>query len=325
MGFQSSDLEELQPYWIAHHWIGQVLLRTPELPGIIAVLLWMVLGGVVLINALPAVLCSLWFLSRYLLIGQARRLLNDGQYHSAMRLARIAKSLNPFSADTHWLLGLIALRRNRPRVAVDHLEEACRLDPDNAILYAALSIALIDLEEPKAAIQYARKALALNPDLFEVNMVMSDFAETNEQIEYYLRQALHASRKPDDRAIAYCALAFHLIESGRPTEAESLIAQTIKLVQACNPVIRGSIHYRLGELLTACGKHDMARDQFLLSIKIDPNGPYAANAWRAAALGFIEEHRSLHRQPLVNREIAGKDVITSLDEEMARKRRSRSG
>lgn len=43
MGFQSSDLEELQPYRIARHRLGQALLRTPELPGIIAVLLWMVL------------------------------------------------------------------------------------------------------------------------------------------------------------------------------------------------------------------------------------------------------------------------------------------
>ncbi|GIV92502.1 MAG: hypothetical protein KatS3mg056_1211 [Chloroflexus sp.] len=324
MGFQSSDLEQLQPYWIAHHWIGQVLLRTPELPGIIAVLLWMVLGGVVLINALPALLCSLWFLSRYLLISQAHRLLNNGQYHSAMRLAQTAKSLNPFSADVHWLLGLIALQRNRPRVAIDHLKKACRLDPDDAKLYAALSIALIDLEEPKAAIQYARKALALNPDLFEANMVMSDFAETNEQIEYHLRLAINIARRPVERAFACCALANYLIEIGRRSEAESFLAQVIPLVPACPPASRGQLHYRLGELLTACGKHDMARDQFLLSIKIDPNGPCAANAWRAAALGFIEEHRSRHHQPLASHEVGGTDVITSL-EEMSSKRRSRSG
>lgn len=320
MGFQSSDLEELQPYRIARHRLGQALLRTPELPGIIAVLLWMVLSGVVLINALPAVLCSLWFLSRYLLIGQTYRMLNNGQYHSAMRLARIAKSLNPFSVDTHWLLGLIALQRNRPRVAIDHLKKACRLDPDDAKLYAALSIALIDLEEPKAAIQYARKALALNPDLFEANMVMSDFAETNEQIEYHLRLA-NTARRPVERAVAYCTLANYLIEIGRRNEAESFLAQVIPLMPACPPASRGQLHYRLGELLTACGKHDMARDQFLLSIKIDPSGPCAANAWRAAALGFIEEHRSRHHQPLASHDT---DVIPSL-EEMSSKRRSRSG
>lgn len=324
MGFQSSDLEELQPYRIARYRLGQALLRTPELPGIIAVLLWMVLGGVVLINALPAVLCSLWFLSRYLLIGQTYRMLNNGQYHPAMRLARIAKSLNPFSVDTHWLLGLIALQRNRPRVAIDHLKKACRLDPDDAKLYAALSIALIDLEEPKAAIQYARKALALNPDLFEANMVMSDFAETNEQIEYHLRLAINTARRPVERAVAYCTLANYLIEIGRRSEAESFLAQVIPLVPACPPASRGQLHYRLGELLTACGKHDMARDQFLLSIKIDPSGPCAANAWRAAALGFIEEHRSRHHQPLASHEVGGTDVIPSLDE-MASKRRSRSG
>ncbi|WP_322815846.1 tetratricopeptide repeat protein [Chloroflexus sp.] len=324
MGFQSSDLEELQPYRIARYRLGQALLRTPELPGIIAVLLWMVLGGVVLINALPAVLCSLWFLSRYLLIGQTYRMLNNGQYHPAMRLARIAKSLNPFSVDTHWLLGLIALQRNRPRVAIDHLKKACRLDPDDAKLYAALSIALIDLEEPKAAIQYARKALALNPDLFEANMVMSDFAETNEQIEYHVRLAINTARRPVERAVAYCTLANYLIEIGRRSEAESFLAQVIPLVPACPPASRGQLHYRLGELLTACGKHDMARDQFLLSIKIDPSGPCAANAWRAAALGFIEEHRSRHHQPLASHEVGGTDVIPSLDE-MASKRRSRSG
>lgn len=324
MGFQSSDLEQLQPYWIAHHWIGQVLLRTPELPGIIAVLLWMVLGGVVLINALPALLCSLWFLSRYLLISQAHRLLNNGQYHSAMRLAQTAKSLNPFSADVHWLLGLIALQRNRPRVAIDHLKKACRLDPDDAQVYAALSAAFVEAEEPKLAIQYAKKALAMNPGLYGAAMVLSDCTPDSEQVEHYLRQMINTVRRPVERAVACCALANYLIEIGRRSEAESFLAQVIPLVPACPPASRGQLHYRLGELLTACGKHDMARDQFLLSIKIDPRGPCAANAWRAAALGFIEEHRSRHHQPLASHEVGGTDVITSL-EEMSSKRRSRSG
>lgn len=324
MDFQSSDLEQLQPYRLTRHRLGQVLLRTPELPGIIAVLLWMVLGGVVFMNGFLAWLCSLWFLSRYLLIDQTRRLLDGGQYHSAMRLARIAKSLNPFSIDAHWLLGLIALQRNRPWIAVDHLKEACRLDPDNPRVYEALSAALVEAEEPKLAIQYAKKALAMNPGLYGAAMVLSDCTPDNEQVEHYLRQAINTARRPVERAAACCALANYLIEMGRRSEAESFLAQVIGLVPACPPASRGQLHYRLGGLLTTCGKHDMARDQFLLSIKIDPNGPCAANAWRAAALGFIEEHRSRRRQPLASHEVDGTDVIASL-EELSSKRRSRSG
>ncbi|WP_322487991.1 tetratricopeptide repeat protein [Chloroflexus sp.] len=273
----------------AAHRLGRVLLQTPELVALLVSMVWMDLTGWSPLAVTLGAMSGLWFLARYLLLWHARRYFQRGRYHKATALAGAARRMNPYSADVYWLLGISALQRNRPTLAVAYLQQACRLDPDNPKLYAALAAAHVLAEEPDAAIRYAQYARYLQPNTFEATMVMSDCAAGDQQIEHYLRAALPCARRPSDRAVIYCALADHLLKTGRRTEAVSYLAQAIRLAPVCPPATRGSLHYQLGELLWHCGEPEMAYEQFCASLKVDPHGPYPAKAWRAAALGLANQ------------------------------------
>ncbi len=289
MATQPPGSPPIPPHRFATHRPGRVLLRTPELGALLASMVWMDLTDWSPLAVTLGAMSSLWFLARYLLLWHARQRFQHGRYHNATALACAARRMNPYSADVYWLLGLSALQRNRPALAVKYLQQACRLDPDNHKLYAALAAAHILAEEPDAANRCAQYARYLQPNTFEATMVMSDCATGDQQIEHYLRAALPYARRLPDRAVIYCALADHLLKTGRRTEAVSYLAQAIRWAPACPPATRGSLHYQLGVLLWHCGETGMAYEQFRASLKVDPHGPYAAKAWRAAALGLANQ------------------------------------
>lgn len=284
MATQPPGSPPIPPHRLATHRPGRVLLRTPELVALLASMVWMDLTDWSPLALTLGAMSGLWFLARYLLLWHARQHFQHGRYHDATAWACAARRMNPYAADAYWLLGISALQRNRPALAVKYLQQACRLDPDNPKLYAALAAAHILAEEPDAAIRSA-----LQPNMFEATMVMSDCATGDQQIEHYLRAALPYARRPSDRAVIYCALADHLLKTGRRTEAVSYLAQAIRLAPACPPATRGSLHYQLGVLLWHCGETGMAYEQFRASLKVDPHSPYAAKAWHAAALGLTNQ------------------------------------
>ncbi|MEF3274215.1 MAG: hypothetical protein K6356_07410 [Chloroflexus sp.] len=282
----------IHPHPLARHWLGRNLLRTPESAFLVVGLLWFAVYPHPPLGILPIAVIGPYFIARWGLLQQSRRHFNQGRYHEATEDAALCARLNPFSVEAYWLLGISALYRNRPQIAVDYLYKACRLDPTNPQLYAALAAALLIAEQPEAAMQHAQYAMQLQPTVF-TTLVLSDCAATQEQVAHLLRSAIPYTRQPADRAILYCALANHLIETDRRTEAITFLAQALWLARACPPATRGPLHYRLGELLWQCGEHDMARNQFRASLEIDPHGPYAAQAWRAAIFGLDASAKGL--------------------------------
>lgn len=296
MSFQTLNTSLIPAHRLATHRLGRFLLQTPELALLLPAVAWMSV-----IDWSPAAVglstaSGLWFLTRYFLLWRAQQHLRRGRYYEAANLALAACYLNPYSADAYWILGFCAVQRNRPQLAVEYLRHACRLNPVNPKLHAALATALVLAEEPQEAIRYAHYARFLQQSTFEAAMVLSDCATMDQQIEHYLRTALPYARRPADRAVIYCALADHLLKTGRRVEAVSYLAQAIWLAPACPPATRGSLHYHLGELLWQCGETEMAREQFRASLKIDPRGPRAADAWRAAALGLALPADALDRE-----------------------------
>lgn len=286
MATQPPGSPPIPPYRLATHQLGRVLLRTPELVVLLPCMVWIKAIGWSPVALTFGALSGLWFLARYLLLWRARQHFQHGRYHDAAARACTARRMNLYAADVYWLLGISALQRNRPALAVKYLQQACRLDADNPKLYAALAAAHVLAEEPDAAIRCAQYARYLQSNMFEATMVMSDCATSDQQIEHYLRAAIPYARRLSDRAVIYCALADHLLKTGRRTEAVSYLAQAIRWAPACPPATRGSLHYQLGMLLWQCGETEMAYEQFRASLKVDPQGLYAAKAWRAAALGL---------------------------------------
>ncbi len=265
-----------------------LLLRAPEAVLLALVLILIQIGGVTLINALVSAGLTLWFLVRVGLIWYGQCLLRQGRYRQTLSLARIACWLNPWSADSRWLRGISAYFLQQPLLAVQDLQRACRLDPGNAGLYAALSAALIEAGQPQEAVGAARQALAIDPHIVTAYLVLGEAEEGGDQIERYLLASLSHARHPAERATTHWALAFHLLDHGHGAAAAAHLNQAMSLLPACPPSIRGQLHYRIGELLAVLGEPDRARAQFRASVQVDPRGPRAAEAWRAAALGYNE-------------------------------------
>ncbi|WP_299754772.1 hypothetical protein [uncultured Chloroflexus sp.] len=289
MATQPPDPSPIPPHHFATRWLGRALLQTPELVVLLPCMVWIKVTGWSPVALTFGALSGLWFLARYLLLWRAWQHFQNGHYHKVTALASTAHRMYPYSAEVYWLLGINALQRNRIKLAVEYLQQACRLDQDNPKFYAALAAAHVLAEETDAALRCARYARYLQQSMSEATMTLSNCAKEDRQIENYLRAALPYARRPSDRAVIYCALVDHLLKTGRRTEAVSYLAQAIRLAPACPPATRSSLHYQLGTLLWQCGETEMANEQFRTSLKVDPHGLYAAKAWRAATLGLADQ------------------------------------
>jgi len=217
---------------------------------------------VAFINVFLCGLFSLWMMLRLLLTAQAKQRLVRRQYHEAMQLAQIIKWLNPFSVEAHWLLGMSALAHNRPLVAVRNFGQVYRLDPEydnvRTALITALVESLIETEQYQMLAQLIDKLHKLTSDVGEGTVKTGSSMKMHDQIENYLQYAINAARRPIDRVIAYCALTTHLLDQGQRVKAETCIAQASRLVPACPAAMRGRLQARLAELLSRCGRYEMA-------------------------------------------------------------------
>jgi len=262
MGTQQPDGQPSLPELLARYRPRRMFLRWPELPVIVVTALWIVLGGVAFINVFLCGLFSLWMMLRLLLTAQAKQRLVRRQYHEAMQLAQIIKWLNPFSVEAHWLLGMSALAHNRPLVAVRNFGQVYRLDPEydnvRTALITALVESLIETEQYQMLAQLIDKLHKLTSDVGEGTVKTGSSMKMHDQIENYLQYAINAARRPIDRVIAYCALTTHLLDQGQRVKAETCIAQASRLVPACPAAMRGRLQARLAELLSRCGRYEMA-------------------------------------------------------------------
>jgi hypothetical protein len=73
-----------------------------------------------------------------------------------------------------------------------------------------------------------------------------------------------------------------MLRKGNITEARLALARAERLLPMSQAPQRASLHYQIGEILHQCGDHEAAHVHFSASESLDPQGPYAADAWRAA-------------------------------------------
>ncbi|WP_298819529.1 tetratricopeptide repeat protein [Chloroflexus sp.] len=290
MAASPSVSNPVHPHPLATHWLGRNLLRAPELIPLLFGIGWFAIDPLTLLTTSLLVGIILYLCIRCLFLGRARKYLSNCRYHDATAYARIAALPNPYCAMARWILGLSALQRNRPQLAITYLRRACQLDPFHPEFQAALAAAFVLAEQPEAVIQHARYAKYLQETNPTAETVLNESTPMHmqEQVKAHLQVAIAHARKPFDRVILYCALAHHLIEVGQRDEAITYLAQALRLAYACPPNRRGLLHYRLGVLFWHCGEREMAQAQFRASLKIDPQGSYAASAWRSASLAHSE-------------------------------------
>lgn len=282
----SSAQAERVASWL--NWLSSWLLLVPEAALLAALLaLYPVLGKPLAIAILAALLITI-FVVRALALHFARLMIEVGRYRDAGALLGIALILYPWSADAIAMSGALALSKRKPEEAEEKLQHAIRLLPTQPSFHIALSSALLELGRAGEAAKAARHALSLDHSSAQAYLYLAEAERVRgalpHAIEEYLRTGLSIVQRPELCAALQCALAHHLIAEHRFAEASLVLRGVEALLSICPPQRQAELRYHLGELFTAQGQIERAREHFQGVEALDPHGRYATAAWRAAHL-----------------------------------------
>jgi tetratricopeptide (TPR) repeat protein len=136
---------------------------------------------------------------------------------------------NPGSMFAHYNLASALYDTGRVDEAIEHYEEALRLDPDSAEVCNNLANALAQSLRLDEAIQHYQRALRLRPDFAQTHSnlatILAAKGRTDEAIEHY-QQAL---RLEPDRAKDHYGLGNALAARGRTSEARIHYEEAVRL------------------------------------------------------------------------------------------------
>jgi tetratricopeptide (TPR) repeat protein len=135
-------------------------------------------------------------------------------------------------AEAHYGLALVLRDQSRVAEAIEHLQEAIRLDPKHAAAQKTLGDCFVELERLADAAGAYERALALNPSdvvaRYNLGSTLARSGRLPEAIEQYRRVVELAPKEADawgSLAVAYAAV-------GRSQEAISAAEESIRLARA---------------------------------------------------------------------------------------------
>lgn len=259
--------------------VWEQLLLIPEAP----ILLVLLLIGYVydyppLIGGLVA-LVIIVFVARCLFMAYSIYYLRQAEYNQAARYARLARGINPWSADALALQAFGLVARGDHEAAEPLLRGATRLAPTNLPIHSVLAEVLLkqgSLSEGQthatlAGSQYATQhltwlALEANQDLVKANQLLN-MVDVDHLMPCMAAPLLVLQSEAE--------LARGALQASRIRRAELL-----RLIPACTIPQQAELWYHLGRLQILAG--DDGTDAFRRSVDLDPQGRFAHAAWRAA-------------------------------------------
>jgi tetratricopeptide (TPR) repeat protein len=99
-----------------------------------------------------------------LLIDLARTAIRSKDYQGALGYLAHARSLDPGSADAHFLFGMVCVEQNLGREAYESMKKAVELDPDNPLVNYAMGAIATNRHEPSESLPYFEKYVRLRPE-----------------------------------------------------------------------------------------------------------------------------------------------------------------
>ncbi|MCB1598026.1 MAG: tetratricopeptide repeat protein [Gammaproteobacteria bacterium] len=163
------------------------------------------------------------------LLSRAAGLHQSGQLDLAEPLYRELLGLQPGNGDALHLLGVLRYQQRDPAAAVQLIEAALKIIPDNIHARTGLGLALLRLNRHEAALDSFDRALAIKPDFADALTRRGDallgLGRQADALASYNRSLRY---RPDDPETLNNRAAI-LIELGRLTEAMSSLDQALAL------------------------------------------------------------------------------------------------
>ena len=163
------------------------------------------------------------------LFTKAFRSFQAGQLTEAMDLYHQALAADPKHTDSLHHLGVIAIKIDRPDIAVDMIGKAIALNEANAVLHHDIGFALIALGRHAEAVIHAQRAIALKPDYVNAYALLGDASLKLRKLD----QAIAAYRQglvlDPTHAEAHNNLAEALFAQGHQNEAAQNFEEALRL------------------------------------------------------------------------------------------------
>ncbi|OGV67998.1 MAG: hypothetical protein A3K19_27995 [Lentisphaerae bacterium RIFOXYB12_FULL_65_16] len=216
-------------------------------------------------------------------------LIRLGRWDEARTHLEEALRLQPDDASLHNDLGYVLMRQGQYETAASHCRQACKLAPDNAEGFDNLGRAFFGLAQFDAAANAFRRAHELAPDQLDpiVNLgsTYMEQGKATEALNWY-RTAL-AKAEGDPRL--QCLLGTALLRSGDPAQAVEYLRRAV----GTDPTLADA-HGRLALALDGLGLPEEALAEYRQALALRPEWPDILGRY---ALALI---RRDHRTPADN-------------------------
>ena len=194
------------------------------------------------------------------------RLQRSGQVLEAIQHYEQALRLDPDFADAHNALGIALAQTARIEPAIAHYEQALRTRPDFAEAHYNLGAALEKLGRVPEAISHYERALRIKPAFFEAHNNLGNVLLQSSRIQEAIEQFNQALRINPDFAEAHCSLGSVFLQQGKIKDAITQNEQALRI----KPDL-AEAHNSLGTALYQTGRREEAITHFLQALAIKPD------------------------------------------------------
>ena len=212
----------------------------------------------------------------------------SGQLSRAQALYEHILSQQPAHGDALSLLGVIAIQKNDPRLAVRLIGKAIEINPNNIAAYSNRGIALQALMRMDEALDDFNRAIALKADYAEAHYNRGTALQALRRPQEALASYDQAIRIKSDYAEAHGNRAVLLDEFGHLEEALVSYDRAIRI----NPDY-ATAHSNRGNTLQKLKRHEEALESYRKATQIQPDYAEAYSNQGNALLGMARFDEAL--------------------------------
>jgi len=193
-------------------------------------------------------------------------LYNEGKFDAAIQELNIAIQLKPDNAHAHYGLGAVYAKLNRVDDAIYEYSVASKLNPSNAATHHHLGLAYAEKGQWDNSINSYKKALELKPDYFDTHLAIGVAYQKKKRPDRAISQFQAAVKLRPSSMEAHHNLGFVYAEQGLLDQAVNEYKAALRINQ--NYALA---HHNLGVAYGLKKAFDLAIDELESALRLTPD------------------------------------------------------